>query len=248
MKNIISGIRSAFLFLWLPAITLIFAIMAILSSLFDRSGVIPHLVARLWARLILWECGVKVSVEGLEKVKPGIPCIYAANHQSQFDILAVLGYLPVQFRWLAKKELFQIPIFGLAMRRAGYIPIDRSHPRKAIKSLEEAAQKIRSGTSVLIFPEGTRSTDGRLLPFKLGGITLALKSKSPIIPLAISGSRGVLPRGRLWVRPGHIKIIIGRMIETADYEPSQKNLLASKLREAIESLMADAEKTPNTGQ
>lgn len=247
MKSVFQAIRSSLLFIWLPVTTLVFGVLTILISLLDRKGIMPHLTARLWARLILWAAGVKVTVEGLEDIDPGRPCIYAANHQSQFDIPTLLAYLPVQFRWLAKKELFQIPLFGLAMRRAGYIPIDRSHPKEAIKSLEEAAQRIRAGTSVLIFPEGTRSADGRLLPFRLGGMALALKSKCPIVPLAICGSRNVLPRGTLWVRPGHIKMLIGQAIETTDFRPGQKNALAAELRQAIESLLARGEKIPPVG-
>lgn len=242
MKKILNGIRSVFLFIWLPVITPIFSLITIVSSVFDRRGNTPHRVARLWAKIVLWGCGVKVTVEGLENIRLGRPYIYAANHQSQFDIPAVLGYLPAQFRWLAKKELFQIPLFGLAMRRVGYIPIDRSHPKEAIKSLEEAARKIRGGTSVLIFPEGTRSVDGRLLPFKMGGMVLALKSRCPVVPLAIHGSKDVLPRGSLWVRPGHINILIGQAIETADYKLGQKGVLAARLRETLESLMTRAGK------
>ncbi len=237
MKKILHLLRGSFMLVAGPLTTLLFSIVAILASLFDKGGRVPHLVGRLWARAITREAGVTVTIKGFEHVEPGRAYVYAANHQSQFDIPAILGYLPVQFRWLAKKELFQIPVFGFAMRRAGYIPIDRSHPREAVKSLEAAAQKIRSGTSVVIFPEGTRSTDGRLLPFKTGGITLALRSQCPVLPVAIIGSRDILPRHKLLTKPGHIEIRIGPKIETTDVKPGQKDLLAAKLRASIEALM-----------
>ncbi|MFH1147492.1 MAG: lysophospholipid acyltransferase family protein [Pseudomonadota bacterium] len=235
--NIFHLIRGSFILVWVPIVTFLSSCMAIFVSILGKSGNQAHIVGRIWARCILWPAGVKVTIKGLENIEPDTSCIYAANHQSQFDIPAVLGYLPIQFRWLAKRELFQIPVFGFAMRRAGYLPVDRSHPKNAMKSLEEAAQRITEGKSVLIFPEGTRSHDGKLLPFKPGGIILALKSQCPIIPMAIMGTRDILPRGSLLAKPGRVEIRIGQRIETTGLGAGRKELLSQKLRCAIEELM-----------
>src|SRR5210317_685359 len=125
------------------------------------------------------------------------PCILMPIHQSNFDIPVLLGRLPVQFRWLAKAELFKIPIFGRGMRGCGYISIDRSNRKSAFQSLAEAATKIRNGVSVLIFPEGTRSRDGKILPFKKGGFVLSVDAGVPIVPIVIYNTGSIMPKGRL---------------------------------------------------
>jgi 1-acyl-sn-glycerol-3-phosphate acyltransferase len=193
-------------------------------------------LAAWWASSICRVSGVKVSVSGTGQLDPGVPYIFAANHQSQFDIFVLQGFLGVNFRWLAKKELFTVPIWGAAMRRAGYIPIDRSHGRQAIKSLDEAAQKISAGTSVIIFPEGTRSTDGKLHDFKAGAMVLAIKSRVPIVPVAISGTFAILPKGKLLMNPGRVQIRVGRPIETRNYKPKDKHQLAKKLQDEVAEL------------
>jgi 1-acyl-sn-glycerol-3-phosphate acyltransferase len=176
-------------------------------------------------------------VEGTENLAPDRPYIFAANHQSQFDILALQGFLGIDFRWLAKKELFTVPIWGTAMRRAGYIPIDRSHGRQAIKSLDRAAKKIAKGTSVIIFPEGTRSKDGKLQKFKSGAMRLAIKSGVPLVPVAITGTYKILPKGRLLVRSGQVTIQAGQPIDTQGYKSKDKSELAALLQEAVAGLM-----------
>jgi 1-acyl-sn-glycerol-3-phosphate acyltransferase len=172
-----------------------------------------------------------------EPLDPEKPYIFAANHQSQFDIFVLQGFLGVDFRWLAKKELFTVPIWGPAMRRAGYIPIDRSHGRQAIKSLDEAAQKIAAGTSVIIFPEGTRSKDGKLHDFKAGAMILAVKSGVPIVPVAILGTYEILPKGTLLMNPGKAQIRVGRPIETKNYRSKDKHQLAKVSQEAVAELL-----------
>ncbi len=157
--------------------------------------------------------------------------------QSQFDIFVLQGFLGVDFRWLAKKELFNVPIWGPAMRRSGYIPIDRSHGRKAIKSLDEAAQKIAAGTSVIIFPEGTRSKDGKLHDFKAGAMVLAIKSAVPIVPVAILGTYEILPKGKLLMTPGKVQIRVGRPIETKNCSSKDKHDLARVSQEAVAELL-----------
>jgi 1-acyl-sn-glycerol-3-phosphate acyltransferase len=194
-------------------------LLVILATLFmtlvlNRDAASIQWLATWWASSICRAAGVAVAVEWAEKLDPGRPYIFAANHQSQFDIFVLQGFLGVDFRWLAKKELFAVPVWGPAMRRAGYIPIDRSRGRKALKSLAEAAEKIGAGTSVIIFPEGTRSRDGRLQEFKAGAMVLALKAGVPIVPVAIRGTHEILPKGRLLMKPGTVQVRVGRPIET----------------------------------
>ena len=140
-------------------------------------------------------------MEGLEHLQEEGPYIFMSNHQGSYDIFALLGYLPFQFKWLAKKELFSIPILGWAMTAAGYISIDREGTRETVEAMNKAAQKIREGMSVVIFPEGSRSPDGSIQPFKKGGFTLAVKSKVPIVPIAIAGSREIMPKDQIDHQP-----------------------------------------------
>jgi 1-acyl-sn-glycerol-3-phosphate acyltransferase len=173
-------------------------------------------------------------MENLEKDRP---YIFAANHQSQFDIFALQGFLGVDFRWLAKKELFEVPIWGPAMRRAGYIPIDRSRGRQAIKSLDEAAKKIAAGTSVIIFPEGTRTKDGRIQDFKAGAMVLAIKSGVDLVPVAIRGTYEILPKGKLLMKPGKVTIRAGLPIATKNYTTKDKHKLAGILQAEVTKLL-----------
>lgn len=175
------------------------AAVAILSTLLDRRYY--SWFARFWGRLGIGLAALKVTVSGAENIPQG-PIIVMSNHASNFDILAMLGYFPRPLSWIAKQELFKIPVFGWSMRRGGYIPLDRGDGRKALKSMDEAARQIKSGTSVIVFPEGTRTRDGRLLPFKRGGFLLAVKAGVPVVPVSISGSFAINPGGSLGLNLG----------------------------------------------
>lgn len=224
-------------------VTAILATLGILSCLLVPSGdwVIP--IARLWARILLGLCRVRVVVRGAEKIRPPGPYVFLSNHQSQFDIPAAILAIPLQFRVLAKKELFHIPIFGWALRLSGFVGIERSNREKAIRSLDEAAGRIRKGRSLLIYAEGTRSPDGSLLPFKKGGFILAIQAGVPVIPLTILGSRSVLPKGSLRIRPGTIGVVVGDPIDPRRYPLEEKEALMKKVREA----MSEALETAPTG-
>jgi len=202
-----------FLALFIP-LTFLFAASAILWTLLDGSGRSYAFHARLWARVSLALAGVRVDLLGSEQIPEG-PVIFMSNHQSNFDILALLAAMPRQFYWIAKKELFEIPVFGTSMRRGGYIPLDRSDGRKALKSMDSAAKVIREGKSVVIFPEGTRSKDFQLLPFKRGGFMLALKAGVPVVPITINGSGRINPAGRTRLYRGHITINLHPPVTTA---------------------------------
>lgn len=203
-------------------------------------------LARWWGRTICRLAGVRPRINGLANLDGKRPYIFVANHQSQFDIFVLQGYFEYDFRWLAKKELFQIPLLGWGMRRSGYIPVDRGHGRQALASLGVAAQRIAAGTSVVIFPEGTRSPDGQLLPFKAGGMVLAIKAGVEVVPMAIAGTHEILPKGRLLPRPGSVCIEIGRPIASSAYNLKQKQELAALLEKEVRQLLAKAESAPQT--
>jgi 1-acyl-sn-glycerol-3-phosphate acyltransferase len=222
--------------------TIVFALWAIIVSLFDRTGRLVHCYAATpWAKIILWVCGVRVQVEGLENLDLRGPRIYLSNHQSAFDIFALLAHLPVHFKFILKQELMKIPILGLAMRRARYIAIDRADPRKALASMKEAAARVRKGASVLIFPEGTRSKDGRLQPFKKGGFHLAVMSGCDLVPIAIVNSRDINPKGSFRIKKGTFKMRIGEPILTDGYSRKDIDDLMDQVRKAMVRLMPAGE-------
>ncbi|MFH1488735.1 MAG: lysophospholipid acyltransferase family protein [Pseudomonadota bacterium] len=214
--------------------TILFCLCAIIVSVMDGTGRLSHFYAAVpWAKAILWVCGVKVSVYGRENADDSVPRIYMSNHQSYFDIFVLLGYLPVNFKFILKEELMRIPLFGSAMRRAGYIAINRDDPRKALRSMNEAAEKIKNGASVLIFPEGTRSKDGILQDFKKGGFHLALKSGCDIIPVSIMNTGLIVPKGSLRIQRGRAGLCIGHPVPTKDYSKKEMGRLMSRVREEM---------------
>lgn len=193
-----------FLAVFIP-LTFLFSASAIVWTFLDGSGRAYAFHARLWARVGLALAGVRVSLRGAEHLPDG-PVVFMSNHQSSFDILALMAALPRRTCWIAKKELFAIPVFGASMRRGGYIPLDRGDGRKALRSMEDAAAIIRGGKSVVMFPEGTRSPDRRLLPFKRGGFLLALRAGVPVMPVTINGSGKLNPAGSIRLYRGDISI------------------------------------------
>jgi 1-acyl-sn-glycerol-3-phosphate acyltransferase len=228
----------------LLAIALITSVLGTAGILFclavpSGNAVLP--LARLWARIILCLCRVRLVIEGGSRISTSGPYLFLSNHQSQFDILAVVLAIPLQFRILAKKELFYIPIFGWVLKLSGFVGIDRSNRDKAIRSLELAAQRLRGGTSLLIYAEGTRSPDGNLLPFKKGGFVLAIQAGVPIIPITIRGSREILPKGSLRIRPGNIHVRVGEPIDPALYTLEEKDRLMQEVRIVMQRALASGE-------
>ncbi|WP_136524105.1 lysophospholipid acyltransferase family protein [Geomonas ferrireducens] len=223
-------LRARIYLLFFVPYTLLCSLAAVIGGLFDASGRVGHACARVWSLVSLPVAGIKVEVEGLEMVPTEGPVIYMGNHQGNFDILALTRAIPRLFSWVAKEELFRVPVFGAAMRRAGYIPLDRSDGRKALKSMNQAAQRIASGASVVIFPEGTRTKDGALLPFKRGAFMLAVRAGVPIVPFTINGSRAINPRNRIELRPGTIRVSFGAPIEVAGVAEAE---LLERVRAAI---------------
>ena len=233
-------LRTIFGWTWIVIFTLSLGAMAFITFPFDRRGRVIHRYARWWGWLILKANGVRVEVQGKEYLDDRRPCIYVCNHQGSFDIFSLLAYLRVPFRWLAKAELFKIPILGWAMRTAGYISLDRSAKKKAYQSMEMAARKIKEGTSVLIFPEGTRSLDGTLQPFMNGGFTLAIKAGVALCPVAIVGSWQIMPRTTLRIKKGNISIIISEPIETKGLTMRDRRPLMQQVENRIREALTHA--------
>lgn len=224
----------AFLFLlaFIP-LTAAVSTSAMISTLFDPTGRLYHRHAVVWARMALWLAGTTVEVEGAEKVPLHEPVIFMSNHQSNFDILALFCAIPRQFAWIAKEELFRIPIFGHSMGRAGYVPLDRGDGRRALKSMEKAAAMIRSGKSVVIFPEGTRTTDGSLLPFKRGGFLVAGKAGVPIVPVTVTGSLAINPPKRMELHRGRIRVRFSDAIPVPGAAGTNRDGLMEQVRQQI---------------
>jgi 1-acyl-sn-glycerol-3-phosphate acyltransferase len=237
-------IRFIYLNGFIAIYTIIFCIWAVVLGFFDTNGSLIHYyVARPWAKTILWVTGIKVRAKGQENVDPRFPRIYMTNHQSYFDIFALLACLPVNFKFILKQELMRIPFLGIAMRRARYIGIERKDPRKAAQSIKEAAEKIKSGTSVLIFPEGTRSIDGRLQPYKKGGFNLALRSGCDIVPVTICNSFRIVPKGSLKVNKGSFSMHIGKPISVKGYDKAHVTQLMENVRDVMLSHLKEGEVT-----
>ena len=217
----------------IPLIQLYTVVMASLSlalSLFDSTGRWQHWCAQVWSRMIIRTVGAHVQVHGTEYIRPGVSYVFLSTHQSYMDIPVMLGYLPAQLRIAAKKELFRIPFLGWHLRRAGHISIDRSSRIEAVASLRRAARDLRGGICAFIFPEGTRSRDGALQPFKKGGFKLAIQAGVPIIPVTILGTRQLLPRDSIIFRPGLVKMYVDEPISTAGLTDADAEALMQTVR------------------
>lgn len=214
--------------------TVVFAILAIIASIIDKSGKVYNFLGNLWAKILLWIAGVKVEIIGLENINSDENYVYVANHCSGFDIPVVLASIPGQLRIVFKKELTKIPVFGWQLKIGPYILIDRENPTKAMESLELAKKQIEKGVSVLLFAEGTRSLDGNIQPFKRGAFTLATRSGKKIIPLTIKGTFEILPKKKRRIKPGLVKLFIDKPIEHDGSTDKKSELeLMDKVRNII---------------
>ena len=218
--------------------TIFFAIISFFVSLFDAVGNAQIRVARVWARGILFVAGVQVTTEGVEKLRKGGSYVIAANHSSYMDTPVILATIPVQFRFLAKSGLFKIPFMGSHLKRAGHIAVPREDPRAAIRTMTQAAQNIRElGISMLIFPEGGRTPDGELKPFKEGGAYIAIKAGVPILPIALIGTRAVVPIHSGIVKAGPVMVKVGQPIDTANLTLKDRERVTEEARQQIVAML-----------
>ena len=213
--------------------TVVWGALATVAAPFSGEAIVW--VARNWIRWIFATCGVRVEASGLEHVAATKAAVYMSNHQSVLDIGAIVETLPVSWRFVAKKELTYIPFFGWALGLSDQVVIDRGNRRRSVESLRRAAERIRGGVNVIIFPEGTRSPDGTLQPLKSGGFHLALDAQVPVIPVTVSGSSQLTPKRSLQVRSGTIKIVYGAPIPTAGLKARDREKLKQRVAEAIQA-------------
>ena len=234
----------------LLVVTIPLAVATMVLGPFDPHGKRVYRINQFWTWLILRLCGVRLNVRGIENLEFDKPYVFMVNHQSNIDIPVLIQSLArFQLRWIAKKELLWVPFFGWAMWATKHIAVDRSDPTDAIKSLERAKERLGAGVSIVIFPEGTRSRDGKLLRFKKGGFLLAVQSRAPIVPVAIKGSGKILPAGGWKLRSGVIEVFVDKPIETDNYRVGKLRVLSETVRQIVaghldQSTPASSEPTP----
>jgi 1-acyl-sn-glycerol-3-phosphate acyltransferase len=237
-------VKKILVYAWAPfanllwyANTVVMATVSLLAWPFDRSGDVQHWCARWWCRMVAWSIFARIHVHGSDRVKPGHAYVYMANHSSLIDIPALFAYLPYPFRIMAKRGLFFVPFMGWHLWAAGHFPIDRRDPRRTAKSLRAVIDGVRAGRSLAVFPEGTRTRDGRLQEFKSGAFKIALKAGVPVVPVAIRGTFELLPPTSLAPVPGEIDVFIGEPIPTVGYEDDIAALM-DRTKRAIQAALA----------
>lgn len=218
--------------------TFFFGVISLVASPFDRSGAFMMKTARVWARSLLAIAGVRVKIEGLENLTPGQAYVFASNHLSYMDTPVILTHIPADFRFMAKDGLFKIPLLGTHLGQAGHIPVPREDPRAAVKTMSVAANSIRTrNISLLIFPEGGRSHDGVLQPFKDGAAYIAIKAGVPVVPLGISGTREILAMHSATFHRGHVTLRIGEPIPTKGLTLHDRKSVTDSARKTVVALL-----------
>ena len=211
--------------------TIVLGTVSILSSVFDRSGDFGHRCARAWSRLILKTTGVRATVTGLERLDPGRSYVLAANHQSIYDIPIIFASLPLQLRIVAKASLGSFPFLGWHLQRTGHLLVDRKNPGADI--VEKMRRLVSEAHSLIVFPEGTRSTDGRVARFKKGSFLVAIDAGLPVVPVSVAGSRHVMKKGRLMVRPGDVRVTVHEPIPSAGMPREGVIEFGNRIREIV---------------
>jgi 1-acyl-sn-glycerol-3-phosphate acyltransferase len=236
-------------------LTLFWGVLVILFSYFDRYGERAVRLVRFWARGVLWVCGVKVRVQGRERIDPTKAYLFMANHQSNFDIpILMVAFDTLQVRWVSKQEVRKVPIIGLCMQRTHQVLVDRDSPTQAVAVIRQVKALLEAGISAAFFPEGTRTRDGHLQPFKPGGFAVAAEAKVPVVPTVVRGSRALWPPGGVELRPGTVDVIFCQPI-AIDPQLSKKAaredllrrvhaVIAEQLQEEIEITAPAASPAP----
>lgn len=201
-----------------------------------RPGGIYDEICRTWGMKMMRWNRLHATVEGMERLAPGQPYVYVANHASFVDIWALLEHLPGSIRFVYKKELDGIPLFGSAIRASGHIAIDRQNRASAFSAYDVAAGDVRAGTSAMVFAEGTRSRDGRLMPFKKGPFVLAIAAQVPVVPVAVLGAYASLPKGSVAPRQVPIVIRIGTPIPSTGLSYEDRDAVSTQCRQELEAL------------
>jgi len=236
-------LRSLFALLVALVATFAVALGAVAWSVLRRRE-IDMSAAGLWGRVILGAAGIRVEYEGQEHARQPGPCVFACNHQSNADIWVVAQALPRSTKFVAKESLFSLPFMGWAMRKAGFIPIDRGNRNRAIRSLRNAVERIRGGCSVIVFPEGTRSRNGRLQPFKKGPFHLAMQAGVPLVPIVIEGSFELMPPGSWRMHRGTIRMRFLPAIDPAEFRPDDSRGLLEETHRCMAAALEAPEADP----
>ncbi len=232
-------VRTAWVLVHLVLGTFVMGILILLMAPVDRSKRWIGIWPRLWARWILWSTGLEITYRGAEGLQPGQKYVYMSNHTSALDIALAYAVLPGTVVFMAKKELFRTFFFGWCMWALGCIPVDRQNRRGAIRAMERAVRDLDAkALSIILYPEGTRTRDGQLLPFKKGGFQLALQSGLPLVPMAVSGAREALPPGALSLTRTPIRLTIGQPIETEGLTHQDRDPLRQRTYDSIATLLA----------
>jgi 1-acyl-sn-glycerol-3-phosphate acyltransferase len=211
--------------------------LALLVSLVDKSGRTQHRIARGWARLCIWCSGSKLTIRGAENLKKNPVAVYASNHTSYMDTPVIFAALPFQFRILAKKELWKLAFIGWYLQRSGQIGIDTANGQKTVSSLGAGVKALRSGMPLYIFPEGSRTPDGRVHPFLSGAAFLAIRAQVPLVPIALSGIYDLLPIHTHSFYPCELTMTVGEPIETRGMSLRQTAELTERLQAAVEAML-----------
>jgi 1-acyl-sn-glycerol-3-phosphate acyltransferase len=231
--------------------TVVLGAVSIASSVFDRRGYFAHECARLWSRLILATTGVRVTIEGLDRITPGTTYVFVSNHQSIYDIPVIFASLPYQLRIIAKESLSRFPVLGWHLRRGGHLFVDRRRPDRA-GILTRWRALVSEGLSLIIFAEGTRSRDGRVAPFKAGSFLLAIEAGLPVVPIAVINTRQVMPKGRLRTEPAAVALVVHDPIRAPVLDaPGARD--ARELADRVHAIVvatveARQERAPRAGQ
>lgn len=237
MRNLRYGLRTAVVFAAVVPVTIVYAVAAILISLVRPATPVLNSITRSWGRLWCRTAGVKLEVEGLEHIDLGQAYVVVSNHRSAFDVFTHFAVLPIPIRFLAKKELFRIPLFGPAMRRIGIVEVDRSGGRATHQSINSGARRnMEQGRSLMIYPEGTRPRDGVMMPFKKGAFSIARNLEAPVLPTAVTGSREVWKPGAKLIRPGKITVKVMEPIPTEGMKMHE----LEGLRDRVYGLVSEA--------
>lgn len=223
-----------------PIVTIVIGGSCVIAAMFhvkDRAGSVYDLAPRWWSKIVLFMTGVHVTVHNSERALDGKPHIYVSNHVSWYDIPSLASFLP-RTKFVAKVELFKIPVFGAAMRAVGMIPIERQNRKSAFASYEVAANQIREGNSVIVFPEGTRGFEYSIRPFKKGPFVLAIAAGAPIVPVLTHGTLEVIGKGSMWVHPGKVDIHLLEPISVEGLDYDDRDALAAKVSASIAEALA----------
>ncbi len=231
-----SVMRTTWIVLNMTIATVFIGFVVILVGYFDHKKNITGIFGRMWGRWVLWSTGINYTIRGLQNLEPNKQYIFVSNHESALDIPLSVAGLPYNNVFLAKKELFKIPIFGWAMHAAGMVRVDRQNREKARLSVDRALKQIRkTNISIMIYPEGTRTLTGDLLPFKKGSYLLAIRSGLSVVPITIKGMFDILSKNSFKLKQGKVELIIDKPIQTSSLTEKDRDYLLEKTREIIKS-------------